>query len=254
MKWGLSAFFIATGLVMFALAAGFFFELDWALGIWPFAAKKLGHVFLSSIFAAVGAPIVWMGISREWAAVAGGAINLAVTSFGLAWLGFSNQKTTFGIALAAFFVACVVQWVVTKKIPFADRRPIPRVVRISFGAFAVLLVFLGMMLITHSANVFPWPIEGPNQVTYGFIFLGAACYFVYANLVPVWGNAQGQLAGFLAYDLVLIVPYLQHFAKVPDALRPNLIVYVCVLVYSGALAAYYLFLCPDLKLGTSPTR
>lgn len=251
--------FMVVGLGAFALAYGFFLEQEWALSVWPFPAKKLGHIFLSSIFAAIGAPILWMGISREWAAVAGGAINLAVTAFGLAWLGISSSfrqpapkehVLAFGIAMAMFMLACLVQWTVTRRLSFKDTRPIPKPVRASFSVFGVLLTCLGAILITQTANVFPWPIEGANQITYGFIFLGAACYFIYANLVPVWGNAQGQLAGFLAYDLVLIVPYLQHFAKVPDALRPNLIIYTAVLIYSGLLAIYYLFLHPTLRLGS----
>ena len=77
---------------------------------------------------------------------------------------------------------------------------------------------------------------------YGWIFLGAACYFLYALARPNWANAQGQLLGFLAYDLVLIVPFCKHFATVDASLRINLIVYTAVLVYSGLLAVFYLML------------
>jgi hypothetical protein len=38
---------------------------------------------------------------------------------------------------------------------------------------------------------------------FGLIFLGAATYFIYGALDPHWGNAVGQLAGFLAYDLTI---------------------------------------------------
>ena len=41
------------------------------------------------------------------------------------------------------------------------------------------------------------------------IFLGSAIYFAYGLQRPVWGNAKGQLLGFLAYDLVLIVPFVR---------------------------------------------
>jgi hypothetical protein len=43
---------------------------------------------------------------------------------------------------------------------------------------------------------------------FGLVFLGAATYFIYGALDPHWGNAIGQLAGFLAYDLVLLAPFL----------------------------------------------
>jgi hypothetical protein len=52
--------------------------------------------------------------------------------------------------------------------------------------------------------------------------------------------ACGQLWAFLAYDLVLIVPYLLHFTLVRPELMPSLLVNTLVLVYSAALAIYYL--------------
>ena len=57
--------------------------------------------------------------------------------------------------------------------------------------------------------------------------------------------------GFLAYDLVLIAPFLMHFATVDPVLRNNLVVYVTVLVYSGGLAAYYLFVERRTRVGSS---
>ena len=43
------------------------------------------------------------------------------------------------------------------------------------------------------------------------MFLGSATYFAYGIVRPRWTNAGGQLAGFLAYDLVLIVPFMTRF-------------------------------------------
>ena len=66
---------------------------------------------------------------------------------------------------------------------------------------------------------------------------------------PKWTNATGQLLAFLAYDLVLIAPFLKHFATVNPAHRPSLVVYTAVLIYSGVLAAYYLFVHTSIRLG-----
>jgi len=96
-------------------------------------------------------------------------------------------------------------------------------------------------------QIFPWPLKPGSLASYGWIFLGAATYFFYPVVQPTWHNARAQLWGFLAYDLVLIVPYLEHFKKVVPALRPNLIVYVAVLLYSAALAIYYLFINPATR-------
>jgi len=50
------------------------------------------------------------------------------------------------------------------------------------------------------------------------------------------------LWSFLAYDLVLIVPYLFHFASISAAQLPSLLVNTIILVYSAALALYFLLL------------
>ena len=49
------------------------------------------------------------------------------------------------------------------------------------------------------------------------------------------------MAGFLAYDLVLLASFLEHFGAARGGSLVSLIIYVAFLVYSGALASYYLF-------------
>jgi len=68
-----------------------------------------------------------------------------------------------------------------------------------------------------------------------------AFYFLYGLLVPRWHHALGQLLNFLAYDLVLIVPFLWLFKTAKPEYVFSLIVYVAVLIYSGAIAVYFLF-------------
>ncbi len=81
------------------------------------------------------------------------------------------------------------------------------------------------------------------SIIVGCIFLGAAVYFIYALLRPSWANAAGQLSGFLVYDLVLIIPFLRTSEPtVAPEFRTGLIVYTFVVVYSGLLAIYYLFI------------
>ena len=66
--------------------------------------------------------------------------------------------------------------------------------------------------------------------------------FLYGLSIPRWHNACGQLWSFLAYDIVLIVPFLLHFITVSPARLPSLIVNTIILVFSGALALYYLLI------------
>jgi hypothetical protein len=61
-------------------------------------------------------------------------------------------------------------------------------------------------------------------------------------------NAAGQLAGFLAYDLVLIVPFLQRLPNVPADQRLGMYIYTTVVIYSGLLAIYYLFIHPETRV------
>jgi hypothetical protein len=136
----------------------------------------------------------------------------------------------------------------TRRLPFRDGRRTPRPVRASFALFAAVLLLVGGALVLKRPNIFPWPIPPEQSVLYGWMFLGAMIYFLHGLFRPRWGNAVGQLVGFLAYDLVLIVPFVRHFAAVDPALRTNLILYVAVLVYSGALAGYYLFVDPQWRI------
>jgi thiol:disulfide interchange protein len=76
---------------------------------------------------------------------------------------------------------------------------------------------------------------------FGLIFLGAATYLIYGTLDPHWSNAVGQLAGFLAYDAVLLAPFFGRFSTARGGSLVSLIIYVAFLVYSGTLASYYLF-------------
>jgi hypothetical protein len=96
-------------------------------------------------------------------------------------------------------------------------------------------------LILKVPDTIPWAITPELSVVMGWMFVGAAAYFVYGLLRPSWANAAGQLAGFLAYDLVLIVPFLTRLPTVSPEHRLGLIVYTLVVSYSGLLAAYYLF-------------
>jgi hypothetical protein len=123
----------------------------------------------------------------------------------------------------------------------------PRLVRWSFVVFIIALLIVSVQMILQVPNVIPWVITPELSVVIGWMFLGAAAYFIYALLRPSWFNSAGQLAGFLAYDVVLIVPFLQRLPTVAPQFQAGLIVYTAVVIYSGLLAFYYLFI-------SKPTR
>ena len=83
------------------------------------------------------------------------------------------------------------------------------------------------------------------------MFLGAMFYFIYGVLRPSWQNAAGQLVGFLAYDVVLIIPFLTRLSSTPPEHKLGLIIYTIVVSYSGLLAIYYLFLHKSTRIWAS---
>ncbi|HUP31688.1 MAG TPA: hypothetical protein VM184_01555, partial [Gaiellaceae bacterium] len=132
-----------------------------------------------------------------------------------------------------------------------DPRPAPALVLWSFRLFVVLLLLVSTLLLAR-VSVLPWPVTGDQSTAIGLMFLGAAAYFVYGLVEPRWENAGGQLAGFLAYDLVLIGPFLDRLPDVPGEFRVELVVYTIVVAYSGALAAYYLLVARSTRGAAEP--
>ena len=236
------------------LAVAFIDRSAWAVDLWPWPVSRLSYIFLASILAAIALPVLWIAVTGELAAIQAGALDLAITYGGISAylitvLGDPGQPE-LGPYLAVFavaFIAMVVTFVKSRRVPWRDPRPMPTPVRLSFAAFAVMLTGAGTALI-FGADIFPWPLGSESSVAFGFIYLGAAAYFVWGFLHPRWPNAAGQLVGFLAYDLVLIGPFIDHFDVATGGQLISLIVYTAFVVYSGALAAYYLFVDSETRL------
>ncbi len=99
MRYGL----LGMGALALALAAGFVLQISWATALVPWASSPLSNIFLGSILAAIGAPLIWIGISQEWAGIVGGGINLTVQFAG--WALFALGAW---LAKGAFPVLCLV--------------------------------------------------------------------------------------------------------------------------------------------------
>jgi hypothetical protein len=246
---------IAAGLVTLVLTVGFLDETSWAIDLWPWPVSRLSYIFIASILAAIALPVLWIGVSGELAAMQAGAIDLAVTYAGftayLVTLVGDPGQPALGAYVAVFalaLIAMLITFARTRGIAWRDQRPMPGPVRASFAVFAVMLVATGTAIAFH-ADIFPWELTDEASVMFGFIYLGAAAYFVWGYLHPAWPNAQGQLVGFLAYDLVLIGPFADQFGDVSGGRLTSLIVYTAFVLYSGGLAGYYLFVSPDTRWG-----
>ncbi|HMN27551.1 MAG TPA: hypothetical protein PKE45_05290 [Caldilineaceae bacterium] len=259
---------IVGGFAMLALSAIFCFNQELALKLWMWPDGPLSLYFVASMQAAIAAAMLWIGFSGELAALAPGALNLVVMMAGCA-LSFylidrrltdqSLSLYTIGCGLFALFNVWLYWW--ARRIPLRDNRPLPGPVRTSYWLFVFVLAGVGIALFLMGNGVLPWKFSEQNAYTpliLGWMFFGDAFYFLYALIYPRWHNACAQLCSFLAYDLVLLGPLLIRWPivqnvwaeapKVAPGLESNLIIYSCVLIYSGALGVYYLLINPETRL------
>jgi hypothetical protein len=240
------------------LAVAFAFQVQPAIDLWPFPGRTpLTNIFIGSIFAAAAASTAWCLVVGSDRAIAGIALDY-ITIF-VPFAVFSFAQVAGGDAgssvhVAAFGVTSAVGvgvgvWLLRWSLahPWRDARPTPRLVRGSFVVFIVALIIVSGLLIARAPDILPWAITPELSTLIGCMFLGAAAYFAYGVINPRWENAGGQLAGFLAYDIVLIVPFLVRLPTIDRDLLPNLVVYTGVVVYSGLLATWYLALDPRTR-------
>lgn len=255
---------VIGGLLLFPVAYGFATGATWATMWWLWEDTPLSYRFIASMQAAIGAAMVWIGLTGALHMIMAGSINLFVMLSGIAIYLLSGQEAmtdkvwAYGIGCAIF--ALVNLWLIfwSRRFVTIDARPMPWGLRICFVIFVLALVTVGISLITKRSDIFPWPLSEGTSVVFGWMFLGDAFYFLYALLQPKWVNAAPQLWSFLAYDLVLIPPFLallgQPRTPAEDGTLPyellqyNLVVYLGILFFSGMVAIYSLFIDPRTRI------
>ncbi|MEO8288710.1 MAG: hypothetical protein ABI670_20010 [Chloroflexota bacterium] len=242
---------IVAGVLALLLSVGFGLNLPWATAIWPWPDGRLSYLFIGSVLAAMAIDFIWVGLSGEWGALAAGAVTAFIMAAGMAVYLFqlSGQPgrpnfTMLAVWLTVVALSSVGVFFWSRRFAIRDRRPMPTLLKVSYAIFAVALLLAAVALILQAPTIFPWPLNPDSSVLFGWVFMGDAAYFLYALLNPRWHNARAQLLSFLVYDLFLILPFLQLFPTInPDRLL-SLVIYLAVIIYSGALAVYYLFINP----------
>lgn len=239
---------ILISVAQLLFAAAFFVQWPPAINLWPLAGTTpLTYILLAAFFAAAAASTLWPIATGRDGALAGVGLDYLIILAPLSALFFvlaargQSGLILYGVllALGAVFGAWLFRW--GRRQPLDTSLPMPPLVRGSFVVFVLALLFVSVRLFLHVPTL-PWPLTPELSVIAGSMFLGAAAYFVYGLLRPSWANAGGQLAGFLAYDLVLIDPLLNRLPTIDPAFRTALIIYLVVVIYSGLLAIYYLFI------------
>jgi len=246
------------GLVFLVLAFGFIFQLPLAIRLWPWPDGKLSYLFIGSILAAVSVAAMWIAWIGELGALPAGSLNILVIALGCTIYFFQlsaerPELGSFAWMSVVFALLSGTAFLWSRTISLHASLPTPTFVRICFGIFVASLLFAGTALILR-LPVFPWKLNPDSSVIFGCIFIGDTFYFLHGLFKPQWNNAAGQLLSFLAYDLVLIGPFLGLFKTVQPAFRSSLIAYVLVLLFSSAVAIYYLFINSQTRIGLSARK
>lgn len=251
---------IAVGILSLVAAAGLCVHIPPFTVIWPLDNAAAADLYLGAYTAAIGASLLWIGISGDLRAVVAGALSLAVTNTGLAISLFMLSRGTANPHLSAAEFVCVGAAVLSasaarwfRRFPMRDARPVHHSVRLSFAGYVLLLGVVGSAVLLRVPRVFPLTLGPASAALIGCSFLGSAVYFLYSLSCPVWSNAYAQLWSFLAYDLVLIVPFVLLLGSVDGAHLPALLVNIAVLVYSGIFAVHYLLIAKATRVVGSRT-
>jgi hypothetical protein len=245
---------LVTALVLAVVGLGFALQVPLFTGIWPLPdTSPLSLIFIGSIFCAAAASTLWSLYAGENGSFAGIFLDAIVIFAPLAiyLLVIANGNSaiiTFAVTMLVFLLFGILGFLWSLRFPVKDARPSPLPVRVMFAVVVVVLIWVGVNLVLQTPNVLPWRVTPDGSVTYGWMFLGASSYFAYGLLRPSWMNGGGQLAGFLAYDLVLIFPLIDHFSRVTPQHLTNLIIYVAVVTLSALLAIYYLFVKEETRV------
>jgi hypothetical protein len=253
-----------AAVVLAVLGVLFVLQVPAALAIWPFPGRTaLSNTFIGSIFLAAAASMGWCLLTRSDRGFAGIALDILVIFTPLAVISFATALGGGGAGVALFGVVCAIGTLVglwllrwAWRHPWRDPRPTPGLVRWAFAAFVAALVVAGLLLIIQVPRILPWTLTPQLSTLFGCMFLGASAYFAYGVIEPRWENAGGQLAGFLAYDLVLLVPLLSQLTSGgrgrlydtgPGLTSLNGGVYTAVILGSAVLALYYLVVRRDTR-------
>ncbi len=247
--------FVAGGVIAAILATGYFLQHPWAVSSWPWPDGRLSNIFVSSILAAIAVPLLWIGASGQFGGTAGGFLHLGVILGGAASVFFPlaaqrpdgpMNSYAIGAAFAAPVSFVLSAW--AHRQPNRDVRPLTKPMRFWFVAYILVLIAGGIALVRTVPGIMPWPLKPETSMLYGWIFLAAICSFAYPLARPRVEYAAVGLWGFLAYDAVLIPPFLAHFKTVKAELMTSLVVYVVALVLTAIISIWYLFISPATRI------
>jgi hypothetical protein len=246
---------LAVGILQLILAAGFFLQQSWATSLWPVPDTRLSYAFIAAILAGGAAPLIWIGLSEQWAGLAGYGLSFGSMYGGMALAALLFYLRTQQAALLWFALVIGIAAALCAALFFQMRdiaqnsQPTPQIVRLAFIAEVLVLAGAGVLLLLKVPNTLPWNISPESSVLYGWVFLGPAFYYLYAILKPQWIHALGPLLGFLVYDLVLFSPLFARFGNLQPEHVLGQVAASFIILLSAVIGVYYLFVNPATRFG-----
>lgn len=237
------------GALVMAVGLGYFAGMPFAKASWPWSESPFDFLLVSSFLIAAGAVIFWLAAVEEWACAVPATMNVGSMNAGAAAFLYyrfgvthDGRFLTRAAALTVFALMNLGAFLWSRRQATIDTRPADRVLKLAFTLFTAVLTYAAIQLFRRSPTIFPWPLEPNTEVLIGWLFFGSAVYFAHGLFGSRWHQMRGQLIAFLAYDLMLIVPYLAMFDGVYKDHLPSLIAYVAVILGSMFFSIYYLFI------------
>lgn len=250
---------IVAGIAQVILSWGLYTRADWATRVWPWPDVKMSFIFLAAIGLAIGVPLLWIGLTGEIGALEPLFLLLGVGLGGIgsyllvrSWGPQDIRLATYGGIAVSGGAGFLLLYRWSRSFPLLDTRPLAPLLRLIFLVFCGILTVAGVALLFQVERVFPWNLQPGTSTLFGWIFIGAAILFAWIVAHPKWGYGAGALIGFLAYDLLLYLPYVDLWRSRHDSTvvssyyggatsadlvnEKSLVIYLSVLVVSGLVA------------------
>lgn len=251
---GVRAGLLMAAAILIGLAIAFALRVSPATSLWPLPDGPASFSFMAAILAGSAAPLVWIAISGEWAALAGYGLAFSVicggmglSAIAMSFAGDGPNLVPFGLAFVALAIVCVAIGHWGRRQKLIDRRVTPRAVRLGFAIETVVLAGVGAALIIRFPNTLPWSLEPETSTLYGWVFLGLSLYYAFSLRRRAWHHARGQLLGFLAYDILLIGPLLSRVSGIEPQFVLGLGAAIGIVLVSGALGIWFLVIDPRTR-------
>lgn len=206
-------------------------------GISQFSNFWLNAYLFGATLMAYAIPLLWIGVTRSYKALAGGGLALFVTfgAIGLYLLRL-HVEGLIHIGEISLALALLGLWflIVGIKIAHTKKDRLPVSTQWLMALVLTIALIQGLFLIVPLPTHFPWMLSNELSVIYGWVLIGASLFFGWTLFEPIWENGYPLLYAILVYDALLIGPFL-------SLLNPS---------SKGAIAPLYLWMAVTIVMGS----